>query len=154
LNTWQSQQPTWGSAFLDTFLAALSTRPAAALLVAPKLRLSVDPAFAPSPGMTIAALAAHETDFSGYTAGGYALTLAGPVTLTTNAVGEVASAVAVAAAAAPFIGGQITGYWVDDGTNVVLAEAFGPAGPVPIAAPGDFCQVDVRFPLTNLTAAA
>jgi len=147
LNTFQSLQPTYGRAFIDTVLAAYKTVPGGALIVSPKLRLSKDPAFNPQPGSLIADLTPQEADFSGYTAGGYALVLSAPVNLSGSVEGVLSSATAISVPAGPFVSNNLYGYWIDDGTNMICGEAFGGAGPIPIGLAGDFAQVDVRLPL-------
>jgi hypothetical protein len=154
VNTFASQNPQYGQAFLDTVLAAFKTVPGGALIVAGKLRLSKDPAFAPTPQSLIADLTPEECDFSGYTAGGYGLTLSAPVNLSTTVEGVLAGATAIATTASPFVANNVYGYWVDDGANVVLSEAFGAAGPIPIGAAGDFAQVDLRLPVGYVQPAA
>jgi hypothetical protein len=146
-----SISPAYGQAFLDTIAAAYKTIPGAALIAAAKLRLSTDPAFAPTFGATIAALAAHEATFTGYPAGGAAIVLSAPVNLNADTVGALVNIIFLATA--PLPANQAYGYWVDDGTNVILMERFPDGLGVHFAAAGDFLNLGVAFPQTMLQPA-
>jgi hypothetical protein len=138
---------TFGKDFAKTIVTAWKTNPAAALIVGAKIRLSQDPAFAPTPLSDPADLETQECDFSGYTAGGYTPVLSAPLNLSTTQVGLDTEALAVAAAATPFVDNQCYGWWIDDGTNLIAGEAFGDAGPVAFASPGDFLALTIFLPL-------
>lgn len=139
----------YGRSFLNTILAAFKTLPAAALIIAAaKIRLSKDPAFAPTADSTIAGLAAQEATFTGYPAGGIAVVQSAPVNLSPGAQGELATALFTATGSA--IGNVVTGYWIDDGTNVVLAERFAGGLNVSFAVANDFLELVVQLPLQTV----
>lgn len=154
MNFWVAQNVVYGRTFSDTILAALSARPAAALIAAGKLRLSKDPAFAPNPASTVAALAANEADFSGYVAGGSALALSAAVNLSPSIQGVTDVALFTAAVAVPFVSNAVTGWWVDDGANFVAGEAFPNGQTANFATPGDFLQLVAELPVNLLQATA
>jgi hypothetical protein len=144
----------YGRAFANTVLNAYSTLPTAALIHLGKLRLSNDPNFNPSPDNQIADFAGHEAAFSGYTAGGQAFGPTAPVNL--PAGGVIAEAVGsfTAAAATPFVTDQVTGWWVDDGTNVIAGERLASGLVISFARPGDNLTLVVGLPMTFGQASA
>jgi hypothetical protein len=154
VNQYTSLQPVFGMDFVNTVLAAYKTVPGGALIVGGKVRLSQDPAFAPTPASLIADLAAQEANFSGYTAGGYAAVLSAPVVITPFIQGVLIPALAIAAVASPFVPNDVTGYWLDDGTNVIMAERFADLGIAAFGAPADFLSLLLVLPFNLLQAAA
>lgn len=130
---------------LQALLAALSTRPAAALWVTPNVHLFTN-AIQPNSRTAL-------TDFTEATFAGYATValpaLAGPVHVSPDAealLGEV-----------NFIGGavvapgeNIRGYYITDTTNAILyaSEAFDE--PVSIAAAEDFLSLLIQIPEPGL----
>jgi len=142
-----TKTPVYGKAFMDTVLGAMKTLPGAALIVGAKVRLSKDPGFSPSPQSTIAALAASECDFTGYPAGGDAVAVGTLHNLSPNSDGFIQDALFSGSGGPPFTGGSAYGYWIDDGTNVIMGEAFGSAGPINITVAGDYIELDLRLPL-------
>ena len=151
MNVWESDALVYGRLFIDAVLSAFKTVPAAALLATAKVRLSKDPNFGPTPESKIADFTVSECDFSGYTAGGVALVMSGPVNLSTKYEGMLADANFVAAAATPFVANSVYGYWVDDGTNVVAAERFPTGTTGTLTKPGDFLALTVILGLSNFT---
>jgi hypothetical protein len=147
VNSFKSQNVIYGTAFLNTVLAAFKTIPAAALIATGKLRLSHDPAFNPVPGTALAALVAQEANFSGYPAGGAAVVLSAPVNLSPTAQGAVVSNLFLATTASPFVNDNCTGYWIDDGTNFIMGEAFGAGQAAAFSSPGDFLELIVELPM-------
>lgn len=143
-----------GRDWMDDVVAAVKTDPGAALLLTPKVRLSQDPAFNPQPNSTRAGLVAGEADFSGYTAGGYTYTVSDPLTLGTNIRGVAGNVVPVCAVASPQVVNTIYGYWIDDGTNVVVAERFDNGTTYQFASPGDFLDLLVMIPFGLIQPAA
>jgi hypothetical protein len=136
----------YGTTFLNTVLAAFKTVASAALIATAKVRLSHNPSFVPNPGATITGLAAEECNYSGYAAGGVALVVGSPVNLSTSCQGAVTGLQFLATAASPFVSDNAYGYWVDDGTNVILQEAFPGGMAVPFGAPGDFLELILEIP--------
>jgi hypothetical protein len=149
---WTTANLGFGRAFADSIIAALKTAPANPLINLGKLRLSKDPAFAPTPGSAIADLTPHEADFSGYPAGGAAVVLSAPVNLSAACQGGLFSQTFVGVGGPPFVGNQIYGYWVDDGTNVICFEPFGAAGFSDIGVVGDFLTLNLQIPEQLLQA--
>lgn len=145
--TWSTQQLTFGTAFMQTVMAALKTVPGDPLINAAKVRLSVDPAFAPSPGSKISDLAPQEANYSGYAAGGIAVVLSNPVNLSNTCQGSIAEATFTATTADPFVSGSVTGYWIDDGTNFICGEAFPSGQKATFSAPGAFLALIVQIPM-------
>lgn len=147
MNDWTAKQIVFGRTFADTILAALTARPATALIVTPKVRLTTDPSFNPQPSNVIADFTASEANYSGYTAGGIAPTLSGALNLTPTIQGVNATVLFIATTASPFVTSNVTGWWLDDGTNVIAAEAFGPGNVAAFASAGDFLNLEIRLPV-------
>lgn len=147
MRSYQSQNVVVGRNFAATILAALGTRPAAALLATPKVRLSMDPSFNPTPDSTVAGLAANEANFSGYTAGGYAPTMSGPVNLAGDISGVTANVLPIATTATPFVSATCYGYWIDDGVNVIVAEKFAGGVTANFGSVGDYLDLQVSIPV-------
>ena len=145
---------TYGKAFLNTIAAAWKTTASGALILDGKLRLNTNPSFNPSAEDTIAGNAANEADYSGYTAGGIAVTLSAPVNLSATCVGAICSGTFAATTDSPFVSSVVYGYWIDDGTNVIAAEAFPTNQQVTFGTPGDFLELVVQLPIqaVQLTA--
>jgi hypothetical protein len=146
MGVYSSQNAVIGRAFADTILAALKTVPGSALITSGKVRLSKDPSFNPSSDSSVVALEANEADFSGYPAGGVAVSLSAPLNFSLGCQAVLTSALFLAAAASPFVPNVVTGYWVDDGTNVVQGERFAGGVNFSLSAPGDFLELAVFFP--------
>ena len=146
---YSSQTITFGRAWLETVVAAWKTTASNPLINTAKLRLTTVSSFLPSPDATIAGLDANEANYSGYTAGGLAIVLSAPVNLSPTCVGSVVNETFIATAGSPFVPNVLTGYWADDGTNVIAMEAFGGAG-IPINGPGDFLALLMQLPLQAL----
>ena len=139
-----SQQITFGQAFQLTVAHAWQVVPAGPLISGAKVRLSTASPFVPSSQATIAGLETGEADFSGYAAGGVALTVQPPVLLSTGCVGSVNPISFIATVTSPFVANTITGYWVDDGTNVILMEAL--PNPIVISVPYDYLELILSIP--------
>ena len=132
--------PTWRKAILDEMLAALSTRPAGALLTTPQVHL-LGSAIVFNESTPIATFTAAESAFSGYTA--IALpTLVGPINPNLQSTGLTADVTFIGASPLT-TPGTIYGYWIDHNTGAewVLAENL--PTPVPIANPGDFLTLNL-----------
>jgi hypothetical protein len=151
---YQSQQLTFGTAFLNTLIAALKTTASGPLIDTGKLRLITQAAWVPTPGATIAALEAAEATFTGYTAGGIAVVLSTAVNLSPTCQGCLCSGMFTASAVVVAPAGSITGYWIDDGTNVIVMEAFAGGQVLTFANPGDFLDLNVAIPAQARQAAA
>ncbi len=153
MTNYQSQNIVYGQAFADTVMAAFKTVPGGALIAsAAKLRLSQDPSFNPSPGSTIASLASGEANYSGYTAGGLAVVQTGPVNTSPSCQAMFVPGVFVATTGSPFVPNSVTGYWIDDGTNVIMGERFAGGATATFAEAGDFLVVSVLLPEQELQA--
>lgn len=151
--TWEAKQVVFGEAFLGGLLGTLAAVPAAALLATGKLRLSADPLFAPVPGSTLASLVSGEATFTGYPAGGVAFLGVGPVNISSGGRAIVQDHVFVGGAAFA-VANNLTGWWIDDGTNFAVGEAFGPGNAVGINATGDFLDLLASIPLEAFQDAA
>jgi len=139
----QSSQPTLSQAnLIDPLLAALSARPAAALLTTPTVHLFTA---GPSP-ITPTQVPADFTEatFVGYAAA--ALTpIVGPVITPSFTCRAVFANVSFVAGAV--VGSQnVLGYWVDDASTHFYLGEFFPA-PVQIVNPGDFIDLAVLIGL-------
>lgn len=129
-------------ALLDALLAALSARPAAALLDVPTAHLFVND-FNPAAGTVVADFT--EATFNGYAADPLG-TLLGPVTLSDGkrAMHVEVDFTAGGAIVAP---GEVAyGVYVTDTAGTVLYWSGRFANPVPFANPGDFLSLDLVFP--------
>lgn len=152
LNDYQSKNVVYGQAWAATLTAALKTAPMNPLVNAAKIRLSSQAGFNPLVSSTPASLAANEASYSGYPAGGIAAVLTAGLNLSSSCEGAIAQAVFEATAATPFVPGVAYGYWVDDGTNVILAEAFPAGQSASFNVPGAFLTLAVLFPTQLLQA--
>lgn len=136
----------YGRDFMNTVLDVLKNISATALITLGKLRLSKLSTYQPTADSTIAGLAADEADFSGYPAGGLAFVVGVPVILAPNLLAVQTPTTFTAATAVPFVPNTVYGWWLDDGANVVAAEAF----PSPVVAEfdavGKYLQLDVVLP--------
>lgn len=146
-----AKNPTWRKLILDDFLAALSARPAAALLVTPQVKL-LKASIVLTPTTPLATLTAQEADFTGYAA--IALpTLVGPINPTVLTTGLTAD-VNFVVGSSPTVTNNIYGYYVDHNTAAdwVLAELFD--NPVPMALAGDFLGLAIMAALAynNITS--
>lgn len=134
-----SQRPIESVGLAQAILAALSTRPSAALLTTPTVHLFTALASPISPNTTVANFT--EATFSGYAAVTQG-TLLGPINLPGfDGYGVHAEADFLATAVvAP--GQNILGYWVDNGASTFYyGETF--PNPIPISNPGDYISLDV-----------
>lgn len=144
MNEYTARAVVYGRTFMNTIIAALLARPGAALVVGAKVRLSKDAAFNPTPGSAIADFSAHEADYTGYAAGGVALTIGAPLNLGANVQGTQESTLFTATGST--ITNVVYGYWIDDGANVILAERFAGGATAQFAVAGDFLALDTRTP--------
>jgi hypothetical protein len=151
--TYTSLNVIFGRAFLNTVVAAWKTTSSGPLIASPKVRLAINPAFLPTPSSTISDLATDEADFSGYPSGGSSITLGAAVNLGVNIQGCVQPASFIASTGTPFVSNTVYGYWLDDGTNVILAEAFPPGISFTFGSPGDFLELVVAIPANAIQAA-
>lgn len=141
----QSLNPVLARDVVSDLLAALSARPAAALLVTPFVHLFTA---GPSP-ITPDSVPGDFTEatFTGYAPIALTLPLLGPVNADANDLGVHNEADFLAGAVIP-PGETIMGYWVDEaasgGTVLYMAEDFDT--PIPIASIGDYISLDVLFP--------
>lgn len=149
-----SRNVVFGDVFANAWVLALKTVPGAALLAAGKLRLSKDPSFNPNSKTTLAELEANECDFSGYPAGGIAVSLTTGLDLTPQIQGAITSGTFVAATATPFVSGTAYGYWIDDGTDMAMAEKFASPFNAPFAEVGAFLVLNAAIPLGLLQPAS
>lgn len=143
---YETKSVVWGRVFANAVLTAFGTDPAAALLVTPKVRLSKDPAFAPTPDSTRAGLAANEADFTGYTAGGYTPTFSAPVRIGNNLQALLATVLPIRGVTLPGVNNTVFGWWIDNGTDVVVAESFAGGFQADFSNPGDFLDLSVVLP--------
>lgn len=129
-------------AWLNKMLAALKTRPAAALFATAKLRLLKDRVLSLSENTTKADLEAHEADYTDYPAGGATVTPPDPVNYNVLGQGWAAGEVFNITTSPVVTGNDIAGYWVDDGTDPVVMEYFPQGADVSMQAPGDWLELD------------
>ncbi len=141
-----SQNVVYGTAFLNSLMAAYGTVATGPLVATAKMRLNSNPGFNPQPGDSIATNTANEAAFTGYPAGGIDVVLSTPVNLSPTCQGTVASGTFTATTSGSFVSGTAYGYWIDDGTNVIAAEPFPPGSPALFAGPGDFLELVVQLP--------
>lgn len=137
---YRTRRFTYAKAICDALLNALKTRPAAALLVTPVIKLyTVGPP--PTPGSVIA-------DYTFATFNGYAdavITLAGPVLLGGTDEAMIASMNFIAVAGGA-INDSIQGYLLSDAGALFLGGEQFPA-PIAIGAVGAFLDLDLILPL-------
>jgi hypothetical protein len=146
VNQYTSQSVVYGRTFMNGLLKTMKTVPGAALLATGKLRLSKDPSFAPTPATTLAELEANECDFSGYPAGGIAVSLTTDLNETPQIQGILTRGVFAATTATPFVPGSALGYWIDDGTDMAIGERFADEGTASFANVGDFLVLNAVLP--------
>lgn len=144
----QTQSLTLSTTLVDALLAALSARPAAALLTTPTVHLFTATSTPLSPSSAT-------TDFTEATFPGYAAvvmgTLLGPVNLPNRDGRGLHVECDYLAGAITYPGETILGYWIDDGATAFYGgEVF--ADPITLVNPGDFLSLDLMWP--SLTPAA
>jgi hypothetical protein len=139
-----SQAPTVARGLLNLICAAYKTTATGPLAPTLAVHLFDSGGLSLNPDTTLAALTAVESAFSGYAM--QSLTLSGPVEFSPLAQGMLGNVTFTATTASPFVTGNATGYWVDDGTNLVLAEQFGPGFNVPFGLVGAFLDLSVVLP--------
>lgn len=142
---YSSQQVVFGRAFALAVVAALKTAPANPLINLAKLRLSQSPVFNPTPLNVPADFIANEATYSGYTAGGVAVVLTVGLVLSQGAVGAFFGNLFLATGAA--VQNLVYGYWIDDGTNVIVAERFAGGVNFPFQQNGDNLDLNVFIPV-------
>lgn len=135
---YQTQSIVWGTAFIDAMQAALDVRPAAALLTTPKFHLSKDPGVSITPASVAATLALQESNMSGYTAGGYAVTLSASVSPFADERARLFSQLILRSVGSPDIGNIVYGWWID-GTTFVCGEVF--ATPIDLTDPSSYLDM-------------
>lgn len=145
---WQSRRVVIGAAWAALNVAAWATRAAAALVVTPKVRLNTSPAYNPQPGDALSVYTANEGNFTGYTAGGYTWTPSGQVNLGTGIIGVTGNVIPTCSGSASPSPNTIYGWWMDDGSNVIVAEQFGTGIFFTFANPGDYLDLQVSIPAT------
>src|SRR5258708_629207 len=140
---YRTRQWTYKTAILDGMLAALGTRPAAALLTTPSIVLyTVGPV--PTPAMDLANYTM--ATFRGYAAD--LITLTGPVILGGNDMGMIGTVNFAVTAGSPLTD-TLLGYLLTDGVTALYGgEAF-PA-PITVSGVGSFLQIDVVIPLPQV----
>jgi len=149
---YQSKNIRLWRAFVASMLNAVKVVPGAALIVGGKIRLSKSESFNPLGTEAVADFEADEADYTGYAAGGIAATFSVPVNQNASTLAIVAPALFVAGTATPQVACTVYGWWLDDGTNVVMAERFANNLNKAFAAPGDFLALDVPLSASlNLT---
>jgi hypothetical protein len=135
----------WSRALVNALLTTLSTDPAAALLVTPKIFLFTE---GTQPGPESEVTDFTEADFSGYAL--QSVTLSGAVNIGDAEQARLATVTFVATTASPFVPNTILGYLLTDGVLAYYGgELF--AEPVPIAQAGDFLKLDLVLSMPNIT---
>jgi len=135
---------TWSRALLNALLAALSARPAAALLTTPEVMLySAGPAISPD---------AEVADFTAVIATGIApeaLAFSGVVNLPGGAQGATGHVDFVATTGSPFVQDTAIGYIITDGTSAFYGgELF--ESEVNFGQAGDALGLDIIMPLPHV----
>lgn len=143
---YQTKSVVFGAAWVATEIAAVAARPAGALVAAGKLRLSKLPGIIANPNLTRAQLAANEAAYTGYPAGGYAVVFSAQVNLTTQILGLLVNQLFLVTADDPQVNETITAWWIDDGTNLVVMEAFAEGATWSQSGPGDFLALLASVP--------
>lgn len=147
MNNYQGQKVVFGQSFADTVAKVFGSSSSVPLVASPKVRLSHDPAFNPTPQSTIASLAANECTFSGYPTGGDTATVSGALNLSTACVGAQLSVLFTGSSTTTFNPDTCYGYWVDDGTNLIVGEKFAGGASQGFAQNGDFLDLLVFLPI-------
>lgn len=134
-------------AFVDALL--LAVRPASTedhLIVSPKIALLNDDPLTITPDTTKAQLDAHEAVFSGYTAGGQAVTLGAIPVRPSSVIQALAGNVSwVGPTVDPFVQGGVKGWYLYDTTfGLICSGQFSES--VNIATPGDYLDLFAGLP--------
>lgn len=141
----QATRPTFRRLILDQMLATLATRPAAALLTTPMVRLFKSP-LSFNPDSPISVFHAAEAGFEGYAA--IALPAASlPAQIGSGNEGLLYNVIFQAAGFPASPSDTIYGYWVDQNTGAdwVIAETF--PQPVPMQSGINFIDLTVILAL-------
>lgn len=136
----------WGQAAAAAALGLIAQEQNPPLTESAVVRLSTNPAFNPTPTSTVASLAATEADFSGYTAGGTPITTWAVANQSAVAQGAMASVLFLATSATPFVDGIVYGYWIDNGSIVLVAERFANSQFFTFGSPGDYLELLTVLP--------
>jgi hypothetical protein len=145
VSSYQSENVVYGEAFAKAVLAAYKTTAANPLVNTAKVRLSTDPSLNPTPRSTIAELSAAEATFDGYPAGGVAVVLTTGLNLSTTAVGALCTALFECTGSTTDNSCYV--YWIDDGTNVIMAEKFAAGASFGFGQAGDFLDLTAVLPM-------
>lgn len=148
----QSLAPVWNRVFIDDLLAALGTRPAAALAATMTVGLYTSPSFAPNPLNTLAEIDATEAAFTGYARGTIVFT--GPVNATTQIRALIGNTTFTISGSPPITGATIFGYFIVTGSDWVASERFPDGQEVNLGSLGDFLSIDLILPLDPYQSAA
>lgn len=143
---WTGNRPIWRRTIIEGFLAALMTRPGAALISAPTLHLWVGSVVV-TPDIPLQTLLDAEATFTGYPPGGVALgTLSTAVNLLPGVIGLHADNTFIVGTPV-VVAENVAGYWIDQGAGAdwVLAEEFSEV--FPMANAGDFLAIELLLPL-------
>lgn len=152
--SYTTQNVGYSRVFADSVLAAFKADPGAALIVTGKVRLSRDPDFNPAFDTPVADLTPNEADFTGYPAGGVAVTMSDPLNILTTAQAILISALFIVTEDDPQVENQVYGWWIDNGTDVIAYERFNTSGPFNLAEPGDYLDCTILLPMRLAQAAA
>lgn len=135
---------TYGYALIAALLAALTVRPAAALLTTPKCHLFTAVSAPITPNSPVSIFT--EATFTGYSV--YSLSaFSGPVYLD-DATGYALLANPLYIAGSLSASQVILGYWIDDGATAFYgAETF--QSPINIVNPGDFVDLSLLLPFSS-----
>lgn len=140
-----SVNPWISHALATDLIAALSARPAGALLTTPFVKLFTAVSANPNPYSAVADFT--EATFTGYAGQACTLPLIGPINVTGSTIAGLGNVNFVAGSGITPPGQTILGYYVVDDnaapTKVYMSELF--PSPIPIVNPGDAISLDVLF---------
>jgi hypothetical protein len=140
-----SETVIYGRTWLAAAMTAWTTAPMAPPLDTSNIHLMGAAGFTPTADTTLDALTAVEAAYTGY--GPDSPGFSAPVSLIGGGLGLPAIASFLAAAPTPpdpFVGDIVTGWWVDDTTNVIAGGTF---APVPIAVATDWLLLVLLLPI-------
>lgn len=146
---WIPAKPTLRRSLVSAMLAAISARPAAALISSPYVHL-LKGNIVVTPDITLGSLQALEANYTGY-APQVLAALAGPANLRFDTEGMLQNNDFIVGAN-PVTPNNITGYWVDQaGIDWVVAEMF--PNVIPMSNPGDLIDLQISIPILMIPLA-
>lgn len=142
-----TNEVVYSEEFARVVVAAIKTNPAAALAVAPMVRLIQEESFSPTPATTLAEVVAVEADFTDYAE--KALTMTEPANVGPDVEGAIGTVNFNMTTDPVVTQNTIYGYFIEATDVLVLTEMFATGQQVSMANVGDFLTLNVAIPFRD-----